>query len=215
MAIDKVHMTPTIENYLEQQARLPRAGRHVVASFDADTVVVYQAYRAEIADHAVHHQRFGGPWSFTRMSWIKPGFMWMMYRSGWATKPGQERVLAVTLRRAPFETLVNSAVLSHYVEGVHPSRESWKEDAALSDVRVQWDPDHSPKGGKLERRAIQLGLRGDALRRYAVEWVVSIADVTPFVHEQYGVLQRDGVAALRVPREDVLSIAQLTEQEVQ
>ena len=27
-------------------------------------------------------------------------------------------------------------------------------------VRLQWDPDHSPSYEKLERRAIQLGLKG-------------------------------------------------------
>ena len=32
--------------------------------------------------------------------------------------------------------------------------------------------------------AIQLGLRGETLRRYAREWIAGIEDVTPFVHEQ-------------------------------
>ena len=85
--------------YSEQQARWPNSGRHILAQYDAESVVVYQAYRDDIADWAVQHQAFGGPWSFTRMSWIKPNFLWMMYRSGWATKPGQERVLAVWLDR--------------------------------------------------------------------------------------------------------------------
>jgi hypothetical protein len=26
-------------------------------------------------------------------TWVKPSFLWMMYRSGWATTPGQERIL--------------------------------------------------------------------------------------------------------------------------
>ncbi|WP_422570328.1 DUF4291 family protein, partial [Erwinia billingiae] len=29
------------------------------------------------------------------MTWIKPSFLWMMYRSGWGMKdPGQKRILA-------------------------------------------------------------------------------------------------------------------------
>ena len=28
-------------------------------------------------------------------------------------------------------------------------------------VRLQWDPDHTPKAGKCDRRAIQLGLKGE------------------------------------------------------
>jgi hypothetical protein len=37
------------------------------------------------------------------MTWIKPSFLWMMYRCGWATKPGQERVLAIQITREGFE----------------------------------------------------------------------------------------------------------------
>ena len=55
------------------------------------TVVVYQAFNPEIAQYAVQNQHFGGPaYNFNRMSWIKTNFLWMMYRSGWATKKNQE-----------------------------------------------------------------------------------------------------------------------------
>jgi Domain of unknown function (DUF4291) len=50
---------------------------------------------------------------------------------------------------------------------------------------LQWDPDHSPTGGKLERKAIQLGLRGDVLALYAREWIVSIEDISEFVRAQH------------------------------
>jgi Domain of unknown function (DUF4291) len=50
---------------------------------------------------------------------------------------------------------------------------------------LQWDPDHSPTGGKLERKAIQLGLRGDILALYAQEWIISIEDISEFVREQH------------------------------
>ena len=36
------------------------------------------------------------------MSWIKPNFLWKMYRCGWATKEGQEIVLAVWIASAAF-----------------------------------------------------------------------------------------------------------------
>jgi hypothetical protein len=49
---------------------------------------------------------------------------------------------------------------------------------------LQWDPDHSPTGGKLERKAIQLGLRGDVLALYAREWIISVEDISEFVSEQ-------------------------------
>jgi hypothetical protein len=31
------------------------------------------------------------------MTWIKPSFLWMMYRCGWGAKEGQESVLVVEI----------------------------------------------------------------------------------------------------------------------
>jgi hypothetical protein len=64
---------------------------------------------------------------------------------------------------------------------VYGSEAEWRSALADSSVRLQWDSDHDPSGAKVERRAIQLGLRGDVLARYAREWVVRIEDVSPFV----------------------------------
>src|SRR5262245_40969960 len=100
--------------YIEQCRQWPPAGRHILAQFDPDTIVVYQAFRQCIADYAVRHQRFGGDFRLTRMSWIKPNFLWMMYRSNWGASPGQERILAVQLDRRFFERLLAAAVWSTY-----------------------------------------------------------------------------------------------------
>ena len=62
--------------------------RQVRALYDGDTITVYQAYSSSIAEPALRAGRFVPPFSRTRMTWIKPSFLWMMYRSGWATKPG-------------------------------------------------------------------------------------------------------------------------------
>ena len=48
------------EPYLAQQARWPRSGRHILAQFDADSVVVYQAYNPAIGHFAARHGYFGG-----------------------------------------------------------------------------------------------------------------------------------------------------------
>jgi hypothetical protein len=162
----------------------PRSGRHVLAQFDADTVVVYQAYNPEIGRYAVEHQRFGGPFSFNRMSWVKPNFLWMMFRSGWGTKPQQEVTLAVRLRRDAFDGLLAAAVHSAFVPGVYATPADWQSAVRGSAVRLQWDPDHGPTGAPLDRRAIQLGLHGEVLRRYGTEWVVEIEDVGRLVADQ-------------------------------
>jgi Domain of unknown function (DUF4291) len=51
-------------------------------------------------------------------------------------------------------------------------------------VRLQWDPDHDPHGRSLERCAIQLGLRGNMLKRFGQEEIMQIMDITEFVKEQ-------------------------------
>ena len=170
--------------YLAQIPAWPSSGRHLLAQFDADSIVVYQAFRAEIAQEAVSLQRFGRSFSLGRMSWIKPNFLWMMYRSGWATKINQERVLAVRLRRSFFERLLGCAVRSTYTAGFWASRDAWQDAVRSSDVRLQWDPDHDPSGNPVERRAIQLGLRGATLRQYAGPAMLEILDVTDFVAAQ-------------------------------
>jgi len=118
------------------------------------------------------------------MTWIKPNFLWMMYRCGWAAKEGQEVVLAVRLRRSAFDEILQRAVHSTFVAKVYESDSAWKSEVAKSDVRLQWDPDHNPAGAPLERRAIQLGIRGESLAKYAREWLLGIEDVSEFVRQQ-------------------------------
>lgn len=190
------------EPYLLQLPHWPTAGRHILAHHDDASLIVYQAYRPAIADFAVKHQRFGGEFSYNRMSWIKPNFLWMMFRAGWATKEGQERILAVRLQRAFFDEVLRDAVPSSFDPARHTSHDDWKTAVEHSDVRLQWDPDHDPLGRPLERRAVQLGLRGRALRRYGEEALLGIDDITPFVIAQRAHL-RDGFAGLVMPRERV------------
>lgn len=194
------------EPYPSQVTRWPGAGRHVLAQYDATTVVVYQAYAPAIGRFAAEHGFFGGSFSYSRMSWIKPGFLWMMYRSGWGTKEGQEITLAVRLRREAFDAILAGAVHSAHVPEVYGSEVTWQERVAGSDVRLQWDPDHAPGGAKVERRAIQLGLRGDTLRRYGREWIVAIEDVTDFVAEQRAHARAGDLDRLVTPAEDVYPV---------
>jgi len=170
--------------YLEQLPHWPAQGRHILAQYDDDTVVVYQAFRPAIGHFAARHGRFGGEYSFSRMSWIKPNFLWMMYRSGWGTKPGQEVTLVLCLRREGFETLLAQAVASAHSEAQYATSTAWKEALQASEVRLQWDPDHDPVGRPLARRAVQLGLRGETLRQLNDEWLVDVMDISDFVKEQ-------------------------------
>jgi len=191
------------ESFVAQNARWPVDGRHVLAQFDDDSIVVYQAYRPAIGRFAAEHGYFGGEFSLERMSWIKPNFLWMMYRCGWATKSDQEVVLAIWLQRSAFDEIVATAVPSSFDDRRYPDRVAWELAVKGSDVRLQWDPDHGPRGEPLERRAVQLGLRGDVLASYARPWIREIEDITAFVRTQYAALERGGREALVTPAEDV------------
>ena len=157
--------------------------RNIYAVFDDKTIRVYQAYNNEIADEALKLGKFGSKFSLNRMTWIKPSFLWMVYRSGWATKQGQERILAIDLKREGFDEIVKNAVLSSFREVSDLSKEEWKEKLENSEVRCQWDPDRDIYGKPIGRRAIQLGIKGETVKKYVNEWIVNITDITEEVIE--------------------------------
>ncbi len=196
----------TTEIYSTQVGRWPTSGRHILAQFDDETIIVYQAYRPAIGNFAAERGYFGGEFKLTRMSWIKPNFLWMMYRCGWAKKEGQKVVLAVRLKRSAFDLILSKAVHSSFVGEVYCSQEEWQKAVGESDVRLQFDPDHDSYGNPVERRAIQLGLRGDVLRKYAREWIVEIEDVSEFVHEQHQHVVSKSLDDLDTPREEVYPV---------
>ncbi|KAI6652270.1 hypothetical protein LOD99_7286 [Oopsacas minuta] len=169
----------SVAPYLEMKTSWPKEGKHILAQFDDENIFVYQAFNPQIAEFAVKNQKFGGPdYLFSRMSWIKTNFLWMMYRSNWASKKNQERILAIQITRASFETILSNALIPRKQKEQGLSKEDLK-------VRLQWDPDHAPSGGGVPRRAIQLGLKGKILEQFGTEWVTRIIDITPFVTEMH------------------------------
>ena len=157
--------------------------RQVRAKHDDDTLVVYQAYPHEIADAALAAGTFVSPWRRERMTWIKPSFNWMMYRSGWASKERQERVLAVTMTRAGFASALAGACLADFDPDVYGTHEAWEERKRSTSIRVQWDPERNVALERLEPRAIQVGLGGAAVEHYADTWITGLEDVTELAHE--------------------------------
>lgn len=191
------------EPYLKQVKVWPRSGRHILAHYDETSIVVYQAYRPALGVYAVEYGQFGGEFDYSRMSWIKPNFLWMMYRSGWGTKENQEVTLALRIRREFFEWLVAQAVPSSWHREQFATEREWSRAVARSSVRLQWDPDHSPSGGKVERRAIQIGMRGAVLEAFGQRELLEVMDLSGFVAEQRSRLAGGGVAGLETPRERV------------
>ncbi|MEU8148617.1 DUF4291 domain-containing protein [Nonomuraea sp. NPDC048901] len=177
--------------------------RGIRAAYSDSTITVYQAYDPEIGLPAVRDGRFPAAWKRNRMTWIKPSFLWMMYRCGWGAKPGQETVLAVEINRDGFEWALRHACLSTYARDVHPDRETWQRQLKRAPARVQWDPERGLRLQPLPYRSLQLGLSGEAVRRYADEWTVAIRDMTPLAHEIHALVSGGDLdsAARLLPQE--------------
>jgi hypothetical protein len=197
--------------YTAHVKQLPANGRIINAHCENDNILVYQAYRHSIADFTVTEQHFGGAdFSFNRMSWIKTSFLWMMYRSGWGQKEGQERILGIWIPKKFFEKILSTTVISSYSNEFYPNTEQWKKELEKSESRLQWDPDHDPFGKPLSRKAIQLGLKGSLLKEFATTAIIKIEDLTPFVNDQFKTLSSRNVDDLSIPDESVYTMEDIT-----
>ncbi len=127
-----------------------------------------------------------------------------MYRNGWGKKEGQECVLAIHIKLDAFKKYLESSVYSSYNEKLGISRKEWQDQVKESSVRLQWDPDHDPFGNKLERRAIQIGLRGDFIRSFAKDDLILIENISDFVREQYQFVLNNDLDNLMIPAEKPL-----------
>lgn len=156
--------------------------RQINAAYDDEGIYVYQAFTPAIVRAALHTGTFGTGFSLDRMTWIKPSFGWMLYRSGYATKPNQEAILKIKLSHEGFQTILRRSVESIYDPQQYPDESAWKNALMRSEVRHQWDPDRHPNGQKLERRAIQIGIRGETVRSYVDDWIIALEEVTALAH---------------------------------
>ncbi len=171
---------------------------NIRAVYDEETITIYQAYNKSIAESAVANQKFvSPPFKIERMTWIKPSFLWMMYRSGWASKDGQEHVLAIKIKRTGFQWALDNSCLSHFDENIHSSFEAWQKNLRSSPVRIQWDPERDIYMNKLEYRSLQIGLSGIAVEKYISEWIVSIEDITPFCKQIHSLISINSEEAIK------------------
>jgi len=164
--------------------------QQIRAMYDADTIRVYQAFSDTIAKSALAHGTFvSPPFKMERMTWIKPSFLWMMYRAGWGFKDaGQQRILAIDITREGFEWALAHSCPSHPAPGM-PEQE-WAALKETSPVRIQWDPERDLHHNPLPYRAIQIGLSKEAVSLYVSQWIRRITDVTPLAHAIHALVSR-------------------------
>lgn len=178
------------------------------ADYDRDTIVVYQAYPPPIADAALREGTFVAPFSFGRMTWIKPSLLWLMERSNWGRKFGQERILAVRMTRAGWDEALSRAVLTHPEPGVYRDADDWRRQFDRAAVHVQWDPERSLRGESLSHKSIQVGLSRHVVPQFVEEWITGVQDLTPLTHTLYQLLRsgRAGRAKALLPKEKAYSV---------
>ncbi len=158
------------------------------AHYDDATIRVYQAYSRPIADAALRAGTFVSPFKMERMTWIKPSFLWMMYRAGWGLKDeGQARILAIDITHDGFAWALAHSCPSHPADGM--SADAWAAQKAASPVRIQWDPERDLHLNPLDHRAIQIGLGGAAVPLYVNQWIARISDVTGLAHDIHALVQ--------------------------
>ena len=153
------------------------------ADFDRDSIVIYQAYRKQIAEPAIKAGRFVEPFSWGRMTWIKPSFLWLMARSNWGQKPGQEHILAIRIKRTGWDRALSLGVLTSFDPKVHGDQAKWRSQFDDAVVHVQWDPERTIHGKKLEYRSIQVGLSRQIIKEFTDEWILEIKNVTPLARK--------------------------------
>ncbi|HEY7348254.1 MAG TPA: DUF4291 domain-containing protein [Ktedonobacterales bacterium] len=185
------------------------AEREIRADYDERSIIVYQAYRKEIALPAIAQNHFVPPFSLNRMTWIKPSFLWMMERSNWGRKPGQEYILAIRITRQGWEEALSQAVLTTPDSGIYRDADEWRSQQKQALVNIQWDPERTIHGASLPYRSIQVGLSRHIIEKYVSEWTLEIRNATPLVRKISALLKAGETSKAQdlLPKERVYPVS--------
>ncbi len=184
--------------------------QEIRADYNKETIVVYQAYNKHIAMPAIQHQSFQKPFSFHRMTWIKPSFLWLMERSNWGNKSNQECILGIRISRAYWEEALAIGVLTHPDEKIYRNGWEWEQAFNKAKVHIQWDPERTIKGAKLNVRTIQVGIGRELIGDYNERWITEIKDYTPLV-KKINSLRKQGkykAAKALLPKEKIYPVSE-------
>jgi hypothetical protein len=189
--------------------------RQILANFDNEGIIVYQAFNPSIAKEAVRLGTFGKGFNLERMTWIKPSFGWMLYRSGYATKHNQERILKIKLSHDGFLAILSQGIHTSFEPGLFKSEIDWQLALRRGEVRYQWDPDRDLQLRRLEHRALQVGIRGSVVRDYVNCWILGIEDVTDLAHAIKEAVESKQKQLPLVPEERVYEVSPQIQQILQ
>ncbi len=189
--------------------------RQILANFDNEGIIVYQAFNPSIAQEAVRLGTFGKGFNLERMTWIKPSFGWMLYRSGYATKHNQERILKIKLSHDGFLAILSQGIHTSFEPDLFKTEIDWQLALRRGEVRYQWDPDRDLRLQRLDRRALQVGIRGSVVQDYVNCWILGIEDVTELAHAIEEAIANKQTQLPSVPEERVYEVSLQIQQTLQ
>lgn len=171
------------------------------------TLTLYQAYNTSIATAAIATQKLSASPLFnaTRMTWLKPSWCWVCYRSGYGQKDAnQTHILALEVTREGFDEILSHGVLAHDIG--KDGKDSERDGGGC--VRVQWDPERGPALERYAYRSIQVGVKGPLVGTLVEEWVVGIEDVTERAKEMQRTVLKAEEKGQKVEMEDLVAKGQ-------
>jgi hypothetical protein len=157
----------------------------LLATWDAESVVVWQAHGHRVADAVLARGSFDVPeWRTDRTSRFRVSLPSLLWRCSWGTRPGRERILAVRLSRSGFDEVLRRAVPADDDRAVYPTEASWRLAMRYATATVSWHPDRSLEGEPTAWDTARFGLRDSQLGAFAREWVRGVEDVSDWVAAQ-------------------------------
>ena len=189
---------------------MPHQNKYEIrALYNAQHIAVYAAFCPSIADAAIKAQKLLPPFTYDRMTWIKPSYLWLMYRSEWGQKDNMQRVLRIWLKRSDWELALKEAVLTTPEVHVYNDAKKWRKQLDKARIRVQWDPERDIRNNHQSFKSIQVGITAALSETYAKKWISKIEDVTPLTQQLRSLVfarQFDQALSL-LPKEQVYRVS--------
>jgi len=162
---------------------------------------VYQAFKPSTVHTAVELGTFGKGFGFDRTSWIKPSFGWTLRRTKYATKNRMQAIARIKISHEAMIEILDQSIEAHWNESLFPKEDDWRLALSKSDVVHQWDPERDLIGKRLDRQAIQIGIRGEVIRTYVSDYIVGVEDLTALAQEIGKISKAKGKSFPTVPIE--------------
>ena len=175
--------------------------KKVYAHFDEEGVYVYQAFKPATVKFAVENGTFGKGFGLDRITWIKPSLGWMLRRSEYASKHRMEAIAKIKLSHEAWIEILSQSIETHWNPSLFSVEDDWKQKLDKSDVIHQWDPERDLQGKRLERQAIQIGIRGEVIKKYVQEYITGVEDITALALKIGEIVKKRGSKFPEVPEE--------------